>query len=66
MIVGTGCATIILSMGTEITIEEALLYPDSNRTLLKYRDIRKNGFHVKTHEEKKKQYLFSKDTGYGK
>jgi hypothetical protein len=38
-------------MGTQIDIEEALLYPDSTRTLLSYRDIRKNGIHVETHEE---------------
>ena len=34
--------TIILSMGTQIHIEEALLYPYSTRTLLSYKDIRKN------------------------
>ena len=32
MIVGSGRATIILPMGTQIVIEEALLYPDSTRT----------------------------------
>ena len=42
MIVGSGRATIILPMGTQIHIEEALLYPNSTRTLLSYRDIRKN------------------------
>ena len=41
MIVGSGRATIILPMGTQIVIEEALLYSDSTRTLLSYRDIRK-------------------------
>lgn len=33
-IVGSGRATIVLPMGTQIDIEEALLYPDSTRTLL--------------------------------
>jgi hypothetical protein len=33
-IVGFRKATIILSMGTQVTIENALLYPDSTRTLL--------------------------------
>jgi hypothetical protein len=42
-IVGSGKATIILPMGTQITIKNALLYPDSTRTLLSYRDICKNG-----------------------
>jgi hypothetical protein len=36
--------TIILPMGTQITIENALLYHDSTHTLLNYRDIRKNGY----------------------
>ncbi len=41
MIVSTGRATFILPMGTQINIEEALLYPDSTRTLLSYRDPEK-------------------------
>jgi len=48
VIVGSGRAIITLPMGTTITIEDALLYPDSTRTLLSYRDIRKNGYHIKT------------------
>ena len=39
-IVGSGHATFVVPMGTQITIENALLYPDSKRTLLSYRDIR--------------------------
>jgi len=66
-IVGSGCATITLPMGTQITIEDALLYPDSTRTLLSYRDIRKNGLHVETDEEHKEEFLLLiKDTRYGK
>jgi hypothetical protein len=66
MIVGVGRATITLTMGTHITIEETF-QNDSTRTLLSYRDIWKNGFHVETHEENKEEYLlFTKDTGYGK
>ena len=34
MIVGTGRAAITLPMGTQIIIEDALLYPDSTHTLL--------------------------------
>jgi hypothetical protein len=41
-IVGYEKAIIILLMGTQITIENILLYPDSTRTLLSYRDICKN------------------------
>ena len=66
MIVGSGRATFILPMGTQIYIEEALLYPDSTRTLLSYRDIWKNGIHVETHEEHNEEFfLFTKNTGYG-
>ena len=49
LIVGSGRATITLPMGTQITIEDGLLYPDSTRTLLSFRDVCKNGFHVKIH-----------------
>jgi hypothetical protein len=41
-------------MGTQVTIENALLYPDYIHTLLSYRDIGKNGLHIVTHEEKMK------------
>ena len=56
-IIGSGKATIILSMGTQIEIKEALLYPKSTRTLLSFRDIRANGFHIETTEENGKEYL---------
>jgi hypothetical protein len=56
-IVGSGRATIVFLMGTEVTIENALLYPDSTRTLLSYRDIHKNGLHVVTHEENNEKFL---------
>jgi hypothetical protein len=44
-------------MGTQVTIENALLYIDSTRTLLSYRDIHKNGLHVITHEENNEEFL---------
>ena len=67
LIVGLGRATITLPMGTQITMEDALLYPDSTRTLLSYRDIRKNGFHVETHQDNKEEFLlFTKLTRFGK
>jgi hypothetical protein len=56
-IVGSEKATIILSMGTQVTIKNALLHPDSTRTLLSYRDIRKNGLHIITHEENNEESL---------
>ena len=66
-IVGSGQATIVLPMGTQITIEEALSYPDATHTLLSYKDICCNGIHVETHEENKEEFLlFTKDNGLGK
>src|SRR3954467_4721001 len=57
-IVGSGRATIILLNGTTLFINEALLYPESTRTLLSFRDIRANGFHVETDDdENRKDFL---------
>jgi hypothetical protein len=65
-IVGSRKATIILPMGTQVTIENALLYPDSTRTLLSYRDIRKNELHIVTHEENNEEsLLITKTNGDG-
>jgi hypothetical protein len=44
-------------MSTQVTIENVLLYPDSTRTLLSYRDIYKNILHVITHEENNEKFL---------
>jgi hypothetical protein len=67
VIVGSGRATITVLMGTEIVIEDALLYPDSTRTLLSFRDIRQNGFHIETHDENQEEILFlTKPNKYGK
>jgi hypothetical protein len=49
-IVGSKRATITFPNGTQVTIEDALLYPDSTRTLISFRDIQKSGLHVFTHE----------------
>jgi hypothetical protein len=64
--IGTRNAIIILSMGTQVTIENVLLYPDSTRTLLSYRDIRKNGLRIVTHEENNEDsLLITKSNGDG-
>ena len=39
LIVGSGRALLILPMGTELVINDALLYPQSTRTLLSFKDI---------------------------
>jgi hypothetical protein len=56
-IVGSRKATIILPMGTQVTIENALLYPNSTRILLSYREIRKNELHIVTHEKNNEEFL---------
>jgi hypothetical protein len=54
-------------MGITLVIEDALLYPDSTRTLLSYRDIQKNGFHIETYDDNNEEFLFiTKNSGYGK
>jgi hypothetical protein len=44
-------------MGTQVTIKNALLYPNSTHTLLSYRDIRKNVLHIVTHEDNNEESL---------
>jgi hypothetical protein len=66
-IVGTGSATLVLPMGTQIFVKDALLYPDSKRTLLSFKDVRANGFHVETEIEQGAEYLLiTKFDGYQK
>jgi hypothetical protein len=66
-IVGTGSATLVLPMGTQIFVKDALLYPDSKCTLLSFKDIRANGFHVETEIEHGTEYLLiTKFDGYQK
>jgi hypothetical protein len=56
-IIDSGQATIVLHMSTQVTNENALMYPDSTHTLLSYRDIHKNGLHIITHEENNEEFL---------
>ena len=64
-IMGTRSGTLILPMGTQIFEKDALLYPDSKRTLLSFKDICSNGFHVETETEQGIEYLLiTKFDGY--
>src|SRR6266542_4394080 len=66
VIVGSGRATITLAMG-KLEIEDALLYPDSTRTLLSFKDIRKNRFHTETHNVNNEEFLLiTKENRYDK
>jgi hypothetical protein len=58
-IVGFGQAIIMFLNGTQVTIEYALLYPDSTRTLITFRDIQKSELHVCIHEDNKNEFLLS-------
>jgi hypothetical protein len=54
-------------MGIEVVIEDALLYPNSTRNLLSFRDIRQNGIHIETRDENQEEFLFlTKPNKYGK
>ena len=57
LIEGSGRACIILPNGTKITISDALYSSRSQRNLLSFRDIRKNGYHIETMSEYNKEYL---------
>jgi hypothetical protein len=66
MIVSSGRPTIKFPNGTQVTIEDALLYPDSTRILISFRDIQKSGLHVCTHKDNKEEFLLiTKSSRYG-
>ena len=51
LIEGYGQANIMLPMGTHLEISDALYSPNSKRSLLSFKDIRMNGFHIETKSE---------------
>ena len=66
-IVGTRSATLVFPMGTRILVRNAILYPESKRTLVSFKDIRANGFHLETETEHGIEYLLiTKFDGYQK
>ena len=46
LIVGSIRSLIIFHMGTKLIIDDSLIYPQSTRTLLNFKDFRSNGFHI--------------------
>ena len=44
-------------MGIELIFDDVLLYPQSTRTLLSFKDIRSNGFHIETETENDIEYI---------
>ena len=46
LIEGSGRANVLLPRGTRLNIDNALYSPKSQRNLLSFKDIRKNGYHI--------------------
>ena len=53
LIKGSGRVTILLPKGTNFIIDNALFSMKSQRNLLSFKDIRRNGYHIETVSEKK-------------
>ncbi|BAB02592.1 retroelement pol polyprotein-like [Arabidopsis thaliana] len=57
IIEGSGRANISMPMGTQLEIVDALYSPKSQRNLLSFKDIRRNGYHIETMSEGSIKYL---------
>ncbi|KAM2205213.1 hypothetical protein TB2_024131 [Malus domestica] len=57
LIEGYRKAHIMLSNGTVLTIKDVIYSPCSRRTLLSFRDIRDNQYHVETTEDNGSEFL---------
>ena len=66
LIKGSGIANIMLPNGTRIHINDSLYYSKSIRNLLSFKNIRKNGYHIKTMNEGNKESLYITFIIYGK
>ena len=53
----SGRATIVLPNGTKFQINNALYSNKSNRNLLSFKDIRRNGYHIETMHHDGNEYL---------
>ena len=58
LVEGFGKAQFMLTNGTILTISEALYSPRSSRTLVCFKDIRENKFHIETATEYGIEYLY--------
>lgn len=65
IIEGYGKARIMLSNGIILTIKEALYSPCSGRTLMSFRDVRDNQYHIKTTEDNGSEFLYIISYEYG-
>ncbi|KAB2051502.1 hypothetical protein ES319_A12G059000v1, partial [Gossypium barbadense] len=53
-----GRTIVILPKGTKFVINDALYSTKSQRNLLSFKDIRLNGYHIETMNEKNIEYLY--------
>ncbi|XP_069147174.1 uncharacterized protein [Solanum lycopersicum] len=58
LIEGFGRATLLLSGGTILDIDNTLYCSKSQRNLLSFKVIRQNGYHVETNNEENVEYLY--------
>ncbi|XP_026398222.1 uncharacterized protein LOC113294003 [Papaver somniferum] len=58
VISGRGTAQFLLPNGTMMKDTEALYAPRAHRTLLSFKDIRANGYHLETHCENGVEYIY--------
>ena len=65
LIKGSGRATIVLPNGTKFQINNALYSNKSNRNLLSFKDIRRNGYHIETMHHEENEYLLITSIIYG-
>ena len=57
LIKGSGRATIVLPNGTKFQIDDAIYSNKSNRNLLSFKDIPRNGYHIETMSHNGNEYL---------
>jgi len=58
IIEGSGRAIILLQRDTRLHIINAFYSLKSNRNLLSFKDIRLNGYHIETNNERDIEYLY--------
>ena len=67
LIEGSRRVLILLLIGTDLLIKDALYSPQSQCNLLSFKDIHLNGFHVETGVKGSKEFLYITSTkGYHK
>ncbi|KAK8340845.1 hypothetical protein V6Z11_A08G127100 [Gossypium hirsutum] len=66
LIEGSGRAIMLLPKGTKFVIDDALYSTKFQRNLLSFKDIRLNGYHIETMNEKNIEYLYNTNVECGK